>query len=357
MMLSTARTSLLRERFDSVLAAFLDRQGDSWSDGATATVLAAIRDFVLGDGKRVRPKFCYWGWRAAGGDADEEEVFVVGAALELFHAFALIHDDIMDCSDVRRGAPTVHRVFAAMHPSLGGRGDADGFGVNAALLCGDLCAAWSDQLLAECTLPAPQVRAAQRLFAAMRAEAIAGQYLDLMGQTTGLSGWSVERALQVTRLKTARYTVTRPLQIGATLGGGSPALLSFLAAFGDPLGEAYQLRDDILGVFGHSWATGKSTMDDLRAAKPTVLLALTFARADAAQGRTLRALVGDPGLDEAAAAQIADIIRASGALAATEALIEERAGAASAALADLPVPEDVRSELASLADRAVVRTR
>jgi len=352
-----AVTLVLRDRFDAALRSFLDRQQDDWGEGDREAVLDTIRRFVLGDGKRVRPTFCYWGWRAGGGAHDEDEVFDVAAALELFHAFALIHDDIMDSSDVRRGSPTVHRAFEALHPSFGGRGSAASFGLHTALLCGDLLAAWSDQLFAECALPAAQVRAGQRLFATMRGEAIAGQYLDLMGQTTGLAGWSVERALQVTRLKTARYTITRPLQIGAALAGGSAALLASLAAFGDPLGEAFQLRDDVLGVFGQSWATGKSTLDDLRAAKPTVLLALTFARADVRQARTLRALVGDPGLDETGAGQIAEIIRASGALAATEVLIEEQAAAAAQALAAAPMPDDVRAELASLAHQAVTRTR
>ena len=150
---------------------------------------------------------------------------------------------------------------------------------------------------------------AQRLFARMRAEAIAGQYLDLRGQTVGPEGWSVDRALQVTRLKTARYTVTRPLQIGAALAGGPAGLLAAYAAFGDPLGEAFQLRDDVLGCFGSSGTTGKSALDDLRAAKPTVLLAATFARADAGQTAALRGLVGHPGLDEAGAARVLDIMR------------------------------------------------
>ena len=321
-------------------------------------MLAAIRRFVLSDGKRLRPTFCYWGWRGAGTDGSAEaEILTVGAALELIHTATLVHDDIMDASDLRRGSPTVHRAFASMHSSMGLPGSAPAFGLHAALLCGDLCAAWSDQLFAECPLPSARTRAAQRLFATMRSEAIAGQYLDLLGQSTGPAQWSVEQALRVTRLKTARYTITRPLQIGAALGDGSAALLASLAAFGDPLGEAFQLRDDILGVFGQPSTTGKSALDDLRAAKPTVLLALTFARADVRQARALRTLVGDPQLDEAGATQVADIIARTGALAATEALIAARAAEAARALAMAPIAAEVRAELGQLASRAVVRER
>jgi geranylgeranyl diphosphate synthase type I len=369
---SSAPSVVARDRIDAALSAFLDRQRADWADPDRARVFDAMHRFILGAGKRIRPLFCYWGWRGAGAGGvssvdtsedsgarrsrDEDGLFAVAAALELFHSFALIHDDIMDASDVRRGEPSVHRVFAQVHREMGGRGDALAFGLHTALLCGDLCAAWADQVFAESTLPAARVGAAQRLFARMRAEAIAGQYLDLRGQTAGPAEWTVDRALQVTRLKTARYTVTRPLQIGAALGGGSDELLAAYAAFGDPLGEAFQLRDDILGCFGAARATGKSVLDDLRAAKPTVLLAATFARAGKDQAAMLRLLVGDPDLDDAGAGQVLAVMRATGALAMTEGLIERRWRRAMRALDAAPVDPAVRAELAALAAKAVRRS-
>jgi geranylgeranyl diphosphate synthase type I len=350
-MAAVTGTGELRARFDAELAAFLDRQDPDWPDGAPRGVFTTLHRFVLAGGKRLRPMFCYWGWRGAG-EPDATPIVVASAALELFHAFALIHDDIMDGSDRRRGEPSVHRLFADLHARSSWRGDPTSYGRNTALLCGDLCAAWSDQMFHECGLSTEQVHQGYAVFATMRTEVIAGQYLDLV---SGVGDGSVASALTVIRMKAARYTVTRPLQIGAALAGAGPELLAAYVAFGDPLGDAFQLRDDVLGVFGDPAVTGKSILDDLREGKPTVMMALARSSADRAQLGRLRALLGNPELDPEGAAELRGIIVDTGALDRIEQMIKVRADAALAALAQAPITGEVRAVLAGLAAEAVDR--
>ncbi|MEQ4303680.1 polyprenyl synthetase family protein [Plantactinospora sp. B6F1] len=341
----------LRKRFDAQLAAFLDRQDPDWPDGAPRGVFTTLHRFVLAGGKRLRPLFCYWGWRGAGG-ADGTPIVAAAAALELFHAFALIHDDIMDGSDRRRGEPSVHRLFADLHARSAWRGDPASYGRNTALLCGDLCAAWADQMFHECGMSPEQVHRGYRHFATMRTEVIAGQYLDLV---SGVGDGSVASALTVIRMKAARYTVTRPLQIGAALAAGSAELLTALAAFGDPLGDAFQLRDDVLWVFGDPTVTGKSILDDLREGKPTVMMALARGSADRAQAQRLRALFGNPELDPEGAAELRAIIVDTGALDRIEQMIKVRVDAALTTLADMPLCDGTAEVLAGLAAETVNR--
>ncbi len=342
----------LRRRFDAALTEFIDRQDPDWPDGAPRGALDSLRRFVLAGGKRIRPTFCYWGWRGGGGK-DCPEVINAGAALELFHAFALIHDDIIDGSDRRRGQPSMHRFFATVHDRHAWRGDSLAFGRNTALLCGDLCAAWAEQMFHECGLAPRQIHQGYAAFAQMRTEVIAGQYLDLV---SGVGDGSVASALTVIRMKSARYTVTRPLQIGARLAGAPRALYAAFADFGDPLGDAFQLRDDVLGVFGDPAVTGKSVVDDLREGKPTVMMALARDAADRAQAARLGALFGNPDLDAAGAEEVRAVILATGALDQIEQMIRVRAEAGLAALAEAALPPPVRTALTDLAAAAVNRT-
>ncbi|WP_033346386.1 polyprenyl synthetase family protein [Catenuloplanes japonicus] len=343
-----ADTGGLRERCETVLADWLDRQRPAWPDLA---VFETLRHFVLHGGKRLRPMFCYWGWRGAGGD-DGPEIVSAASALELFHAFALVHDDIMDGSDLRRGEPSVHRRLADEHHRRGWRGSSGAYGAGAALLVGDLLAAWADQLFAESGLPPERLRRGAAIFARMRTEVIAGQYLDLRA---GAGAGSVADALTVIRMKAARYTVTRPLQIGAALAGGTDELLAAFRAFGDPLGDAFQLRDDILGVFGDPAVTGKPALDDLREGKQTVMLALARDHASPSQAAALTHLAGDPDLDEAGAAVLRQIIVDTGALSRTERMIRIRTDAARDALAAAPITGEAAAALTELAGRAVDR--
>ncbi|MFC7546054.1 polyprenyl synthetase family protein [Plantactinospora sp. GCM10030261] len=362
----------LRRRFDGAVAAFLDRRvGDP---GVPDDLVETVRAFALGGGKRLRPMFCYWGWRAAG-RPEQPSLVVAAAALELFHAFALIHDDIMDRSDRRRGIPTLHRHYGDRHAYAGWRGDPETFGTATALLVGNLCLTWSARMFQECGGTPAEVRRGYRVYAAMRTEVIGGQYLDLVraasvgggavgggaadGAVAGLGppvgGDPLTGAWTVIRLKTARYTVTRPLQIGAALAGGGPPVLEALAQAGDPLGDAFQLRDDLLGVFGDPALTGKSTVDDLREGKPTVLMTLARAAADERQAARLRLLVGRPDLDAAGAAEVRRIIADTGARDQVEAMIRARAEAALSALTAAPIDATARATLTGLVGAVVDR--
>ncbi|MFC7591810.1 polyprenyl synthetase family protein [Nonomuraea antimicrobica] len=256
----------LGSRIDERLSGFLETWRNPVSDPGVDAAYGLLSDFILGGGKRVRPQLCYWGWRGAGGD-DCEEIISAAAALELCHAGLLIHDDIMDGSDLRRGRPTVHRSLAGLHQGAG----AEAFGRAGGILLGTLSLAWSDTLLSACGVEPPRLRAAHHLFDAMRTEVISGQYLDVLTQLR--AGATEAEALTVIRYKSAKYTVERPLQIGGALAGASAELLDSYSGFGVPLGEAFQLRDDVLGTFGSTPETGKSSLDDLREGKQTVMYA------------------------------------------------------------------------------------
>ncbi|BEP15453.1 polyprenyl synthetase family protein [Acidothermaceae bacterium B102] len=339
----------LRARVAKSLDAFLVSQRPAL-DGISediAPIAEAIAEFVDG-GKRLRPAFCYWGWRAAGGD-DCDEIMAAAASLELLQACALVHDDVMDGSDRRRGAPSVHRKFGSLHRVEGWHGNPESFGVAAAILLGDLCLVWSEQMLATSGLTDAALLRAQPVNARMRVELMTGQYLDVIEQAMG--GVDVERALRVARFKAAKYTIEGPLLIGAALAGGSPAASTALSGYGLPLGEAFQLRDDVLGVFGDPGETGKPIGDDLREGKRTVLIAATLSRTDARETAIVRRHLGDPGLDTGDVEVLREIIASTGALAEVERMIAERTEQALAALAapDLdPTAVEVLTELAGV---------
>jgi geranylgeranyl diphosphate synthase type I len=344
----------LRDRVDKALAGFLAAQRSRLLDidPALAEVSDALEAFVLGGGKRLRPAFAYWGYRGAGG-LDSDHVVAAVSALELVQASALIHDDLMDRSDTRRGEPAVHRRFAALHAGAGWRGGAAGFGDSAAILLGDLAMVWSDELLHSAGLDPADLARARPVFDRMRTEVTIGQYLDVLTQATGDT--SMERAGQVARYKSAKYTVERPLLMGAALAGAPAALSSAYAGFGLPLGEAFQMRDDVLGVFGDPAQTGKPAGDDLREGKRTFLVAAAFAAASPAGRAELDARLGDPALDLAGVHRLRGIIRDSGALARTERRITTLTESALAALAAAEVETEARTMLVELAAAATRR--
>jgi geranylgeranyl diphosphate synthase type I len=344
----------LRVRVDRALADFLATQR-GWLagvDDALAPVAQSITSFVLGGGKRLRPAFAYWGYRGAGG-ADSEAVVTALAALEFVQASALIHDDLIDRSDTRRGEPAMHRRFAALHDERGWVGDATGFGDAAAILLGDLCLVWSDGLLHGSGL-APEVLARGRpVFDEMRTEVTIGQYLDVLTQASG--DMSVERAGQVARYKSAKYTVERPLLLGAALADAPAGVGTAYSGYGLALGEAFQLRDDVLGVFGDPDQTGKPAGDDLREGKRTYLVAAAFEAAGAADRALLTRRLGDPDLDPAGVAALREIITSSGALDRTERRIAVLTDTALASLAGADLAEEARQVLAELAVAATRR--
>ncbi|GAA4581040.1 polyprenyl synthetase family protein [Micromonospora coerulea] len=345
----------LRQRIDKALTEFLAGQR-GWMTGvddALVPVAEAIEAFVLGGGKRLRPAFAYWGYRGAGG-VDSDQVVTTLAALEFVQASALIHDDLMDRSDTRRGEPAMHRRFAARHRSAGWGGDPDGFGDAAAILLGDLCLVWSDELLHSAGLDPRTVARARPVFDEMRTEVTVGQYLDVLTQATGDT--SLERAGKVARYKSAKYTVERPLLLGAALADAPAEVRSAYSAYGLPLGEAFQLRDDVLGVFGDPAQTGKPAGDDLREGKRTYLVAAALEALDDAGRDLLRNGLGDAGLDEAGVARLRELIIDSGALARTEQRIGGLTESALAALTTVDLDTEARQALVDLAIAATRRT-
>jgi geranylgeranyl diphosphate synthase type I len=278
----------------------------------------AAGSFVAG-GKRLRPLFCRAGWVVAGGDADDPRIVGPAAALEWLQGSALVHDDLMDGSDTRRGNPSVHRAFEGRHREESRHGDAVAFGRSAAVLLGDLMLSWCDEMF-RAPLPDafPDASWRERLDVALgfldlcKTEVVAGQLLDVAGQTR--AALSVAEAMTVVRYKAAKYTVERPLHMGAALAGADAGLIAGLSAVALPLGEAFQLRDDVLGVFGDPAVTGKPAGDDLREGKRTVLVARTAELTDDSGRQLLRDALGtDEGVDP-----VRDLIRSSGALEAVE---------------------------------------
>ncbi len=316
-----------------------------------APALAALEDMLSG-GKRLRPAFCHWGFIGAGGA--HAAIVRAAASLELLQASALIHDDVMDNSDTRRGMPAVHRRFRAMHVGHGWNGDADGFGAAAAILIGDLALVWTDAMLFESGFDETTLRRAKPVFDAMRMELMAGQFLDVLEQSRG--GGSVERARRVVRFKTTAYTIERPLHLGAALAGADASVFEAYSAFGVPLGEAFQLRDDVLGVFGDPATTGKPAGDDVREGKRTILIALAQERASTTERERLDKLVGYPELDADGLHEVQQILQDTGALQEVEDLIATKRGRALAALRAGSLAGDASAVLQELALAATDRS-
>jgi geranylgeranyl diphosphate synthase, type I len=352
----------LLEAVRSELTAFLDERGSEAAaiDPVFADAARSLARFVLDGGKRVRPTFAWWGWRGAGGEPDDPAAPAVVraiSALELLQACALIHDDLMDASATRRGRPTVHVEFARRHADAGWRGTPARFGAAAAILLGDLALAWADDLLRGSGLPGDALTRAGAPWQAMRTEVLGGQFLDLFFQATGDP--SSRAALQIDRFKTAAYTVERPLHLGAAIAGAGPDLVAAYRRFGADIGVAFQLRDDLLGVFGDPAVTGKPAGDDLREGKRTLLLAVAEERAEAG-GRTaakdvIEAAVGDPDLDADGVERVRGLLVELGAVDAVEERITGLTVSALDALAAAPVAEPAASRLADLAIAATRR--
>ena len=301
-------------------------------------LIDAVERLIAG-GKRLRAGFLYWGYRASG-QPDSDALIRLAVAMEFFQAAALLHDDVMDGSDTRRGLPAAHRVFGALHADSGWSGDSARFGESAAILAGDLCLQWSDELYATSGLPSRELDRGRRTFDTMRTQLMGGQYLDLLESARGWdrldTSARIDSARNVIRYKSAKYTIEHPLLIGAAVGGVEAVDMGRLSAYGLALGEAFQLRDDVLGVFGDPAATGKPAGDDLREGKRTVLVALALAHADTDQAALFEKLFGQPDLDADGVAQLRGIIADTGAVAQVETMIAELAAQARGALADAP---------------------
>jgi geranylgeranyl diphosphate synthase type I len=342
---------------ERALTRFLDEAGAEIraTEPSFAVGVDALTEFVLRGGKRLRPTFAWWAWRGAGGDpGDADGVLQAVASLELVQACALIHDDLIDSSDSRRGRPTVHVAFSAEHTARRWLGAAPAFGLAAAVLIGDLALAWADDMFGAAPLPAASLDAARPAWRAMRTEVLAGQFLDVRTQATGDA--SPAAALRVSRLKTAAYTIERPLHLGAALAGAGTAQVAALRDFGRDLGVAFQLRDDLLGVFGDPSVTGKPAGDDLREGKRTLLVALGLAQAGEHQAEVIGKAIGNPALSESDVDEVRAALIEVGAVAAVEQRIGELTETALAALDRANLAAPAAAELAALAARATQRT-
>ena len=328
---------------DARIAEVLDAEVARWQalDPALEAPLRSLRSFVLRGGKRLRPLFCHWGFVAAGGAPGDPVVVDAGAAFELLHAFALVHDDVMDGSTTRRRQPTVHAEFSGTHEGAGWRGEPRRFGEGVAVLVGDLAAVYADRLLAG----APDE--AQAVWHELQIEINVGQYLDVVGTVRG--GTDLAAARRIARYKSGKYTIERPLHLGAALCGRLEDLQGVLSAYGGPLGEAFQLRDDLLGALGDPAVTGKPVGEDLREGKPTPLLAVARQRSSGSPDAEVLERVGSPGLDDAGVAEVQDVLVGSGAVDEVERSITALTEEAVAALDGAGLPVAARDALVELA--------
>ena len=344
-----------RDQVQQVLDAFLDRRAAELAPlGPDAGRLIDEARTAVRGGKRFRAAFCHWGYRAVRPDvADAAALARACASLEVLHASALVHDDLMDASDTRRGRPATHRAFEGEHRAAGWRGSPEQYGAAAAILLGDLLLGWSGDLLRGSGFAADEVAAGMALLELCRTEVIAGQFLDVSVQARGHA--DVDTAMTVLRYKSAKYSIERPLHIGGGLAGATAAQLEQLGRFGLPLGEAFQLRDDVLGVFGDPAETGKPAGDDLVEGKRTVLVALALDAAPPAAARRLDAALGTP-LGAGDVEELRAIIEDSGARAQVEAVIGSLADHAVEMLRAAEIDDEARVVLTELAAAATQRT-
>ena len=324
-------------------------------DGELTPISSALREFLAG-GKRLRPLFALAGFAGAGGSLEEENIYQACVSLELLQACALIHDDMMDGSDTRRGAPSMHRRFEREHSERRGFGDSENFGNATALLIGDLALVWSTQALNLSGISDQQLRSVNPIFDIMRVELMAGQYLDMHGGS--LESISVESALKIATYKSGKYTIERPLHFGGALAGADAdgEVLAAYSGYGIPLGIAFQLRDDLLGVFGDSSVTGKPAGDDLMEGKRTALIAHAQERLSPAAEREFTSLFGRKNLTQNEIDTLRALIKGSGAVDFIEKLIEEKTILALTAINNPKITSSGRELLADLAIKATQRS-
>ncbi len=314
--------SEIRTGIDQELSRFVAARCQSLTqiDEHLKPVAESLSEYILSGGKRFRPIFAYLGYLAADGSASPEALRAC-SALELVHVCALIHDDLMDGSDSRRNQPAIHRQFEAMHHHANYSGLAERFGSSAAILLGDLALSWSDWALAISGINSAALERATPVFQAMREELMAGQYLDVLEGSIAKS--DQDRSMKIANLKSGKYSIERPLHFGAALAGADTAIFNIYTNFGLPLGQAFQLRDDLLGVFGDSQITGKPSGDDIREGKRTVLIAMAMARTTDVGRELISNSLGNPELSETEITRIQELIEGSGAKMASERLIGE----------------------------------
>lgn len=345
-----SKTSAIILRVNEILTIAVDNERQTWTriDNDLETVFDEIESLVLGGGKRLRPQFAHWGWIAAGGDPEAVKQFRIGAAIELLHVFALFHDDVIDDADTRRGNTTTHRRMSDVHRAEQMAGESRRFGEGAAILIGDITYVMSDKLMDNLS------SAARSIWHDLRMEMNIGQYLDTLGSARRER--RIEIAERICRYKSAKYTIERPLHLGAVAANvetGS-ALMPMLSAYGLPLGDAFQMRDDLLGAFGDSSRTGKSVGGDFLEGKPTPMLARAYALASASQLKILDS-IGAPGMSTDDVSAVQEVVLATGAVAEMESLIVSLRDEAIASLDKQLLQGVAYGELLELADAVTQR--
>jgi geranylgeranyl diphosphate synthase, type I len=344
-----AEQTAFKTRVDRVLLAFAGEEiAHLVAIDADLEPVAEQLRLATAYGKRLRAAFCYWGWRAAG-QPDSDALVRAAAAMELVHAAAIVHDDLIDDSGLRHGLPTVHLALRSAVARGPRQQDA---ARSLAMLVGDLLMCWAGQLFVTCGLPAAYLARARTLWSVLARELVAGECLEIL--RTGARP-DTDSSLQVVRYKTAKYTVEHPLHIGGALGGASRELRDFYTGYGLPLGEAFQLRDDLLGVFGDPECTGKTNTDDIAAARPTALLAQTWHAATATERRELRRLLGRRRLDLDSLGRVREIMHRTGAPVRVERMVDERVQSAIGRLDHIRLPAEAAGALTGLAHTATVR--
>jgi len=340
---------------------FAERRAEADALGQDfAATVAELENYVLRGGKRIRPAFAWLGWIGAGGDPHDPvatAVLSACAGFELLHASGLIHDDIIDASRTRRGQPAAHVTYAERHRARRFSGDSDAFGAGTAILIGDLAMIWADVLVRASGLPADAQARVSPVWSAVRSEVMYGQLLDLISQAS--DDEDIDSALRVNQYKTASYTVERPLHFGAAIAGAEADLVAAYRAFGADIGIAFQLRDDLLGVYGDPAVTGKPSGDDLREGKRTVLFATALKLAeehDPDAARFLRAKIGTD-LSDGALARVRAILIEVGAVEQVERQIALRADRALAVLEASNATSPAKHQLAEMAIKATQRTQ
>jgi geranylgeranyl diphosphate synthase type I len=350
--LDAADAVAFRSSVDLELARFLDSTRERVARYApeSVVVVSELRRLIDAGGKRIRPLFCYWGHLAAGG-RDGVPIARAGAAVEMLHTAAIIHDDVIDRAEVRRGVPSTGSRFAT-------EGASGRFGGSAAIIAGDLAQALADELLATAAFPPELIVQATVHFSRMRVEAVSGEYLDLLATGVGGPGDAAAaeaRARRVAALKSGSYTVVGPLLVGASLAGAAPEVLVALRAYGEPLGEAFQLRDDVLGTFGDPFRTGKDRDGDIKRGVRSTMMAKALRLAPPDARMMIAARLGMAGQTEAEIEGVREAIRTSGALAETLELIDSLAGRARAALSTAPIQPTASAALSALAEHVALR--
>ncbi|MEO3757187.1 polyprenyl synthetase family protein [Mycobacterium sp. B14F4] len=346
----TWRRSVRQAVLTSVAGFVRTRCADDLSAAGVDVATDVLLAFVDG-GKCVRSTFMYLGWLC--GADDDHGALRAAASFELLHAFALLQDDVMDGSELRRGRPAAHVRFAQWHRERAMSGSADRFGEAAAVLLGDLCLVWAQQMMRESGVGGPALSRAWPRYDAMRTELAVGQFADLVNDAAEFPEW--DQVLDVLRRKSGNYTVRRPLEIGAAMAGCAPGVMAPLSGYGEAVGEAFQLRDDVLGIFGAPEVTGKPASSDLSEHKATSVVVAAYRLADATLRRQLTQLMSTPDLDSADIAHWRSLIVATGAVEWIEKLIDSRLTQALELIDSGPLESVIRTALADMATACTER--